>query len=77
MCETGCDATTAAYIFDDHDQKRQLDAQRFLLFARTRNERGRHVRAHDLEHGALDVGVGDSFDVPVPDLAGVPNLQGL
>lgn len=66
-----------AYILDDHDEKRQLDAERFLLFAGARNERGRHVCPHDLEHGALDVGVSDSFDVPVPDLAGVPNLQGL
>lgn len=64
-----------SYILDDHDQKRQLDAQCLFLLTWACDESGRHVRSHDLEHRALDVCVGDSFDVPVPDIFAIPYLQ--
>ena len=63
-------------VLDDHDQEGQLDGQGLLGVKRSVDVVGRDVGAHDLQHGGLDVGVGDSFNVTVSDLL-VPDLQGL
>lgn len=55
-------------VFDDHNEKRQLDAECFFRIGRTCYVRGAHVRAHDLEHQRLDVVVGDTLDVTVSHL---------
>ncbi len=63
-------------VLDDHDEKGQLDAERLLRVGRTRDVRGAHVRADDLEHQRLNVVVGDALDVAVAHLL-VPDLQRL
>ena len=52
-------------VFDDHDQKRQLDSKRFFLVERSRDVSGTDIVAHDLQHRGLDVIVSDPLDVPV------------
>lgn len=66
----------SSYIFDDHDEERQLDAERLLGVRRTRDEVGADIRAHDLQHRRLDVLVGNALDVSIGDLL-VPDLQRL
>lgn len=63
-------------VLDDHDQKRQLDAQCLLQLSRAGDERGADIRADNLQHQALDVVVGDALDVTVAHLF-VPYLQRL
>lgn len=64
-----------SYIFDDHDQKRQLDAERLFLLARALDVRGGHVCSHYLQDRALDVCVGDPLYVPVPHVLAIPYLK--
>ena len=63
-------------VLDDHDQEGQLNSQGLLWVKRSVDVVGRHVSTHDLQHGRLDVGVGDSLDVTVSHLL-VPDLQWL
>ena len=63
-------------VLNDHDQEGQLDAEGLVGVCGAGDEVGRHVRAHDLEHTALDVGVSDTLNVSVSH-AFVPNLQRL
>ena len=55
-------------IFDDHDEKRQLDAERLLWIGRACDERGAYVGADDLEHKRLNVIVCDTLNVTIPHL---------
>jgi hypothetical protein len=64
------------YVFDDHDQEGQLDAERLLGVSGALDESGADIGAHDLQHGGLDVGVRDALDVSISDLL-VPYLQRL
>lgn len=43
------DLKSKPYIFDDHDQEWQLDAEGLLLFAWALDVRGGDVGPHDLE----------------------------
>lgn len=63
-------------ILDNHHQKRQLDAQRFLRIGWTCDICGAYVCANDFQYQALDVIVGDSLDVTISHLF-IPNLQRL
>jgi len=63
-------------VLDDHDKKRQLDAEGLLRVSRTRDEVGAHVGAHDFEDRRLNVLVRDPLDVTIADLF-VPDLQRL
>lgn len=61
-------------ILDDHHQKRELDAERFLRIGRTGDVSCAHIGADDFQHQRLDVLIGDALDVPVANLF-VPYLQ--
>jgi len=63
-------------IFDDHNEKRQFDSERFLRIGGTRQIIRRHVRPHNFEHRRLNVLIGDPFDVPISNFR-IPNLQRL
>ena len=52
-------------VLDDHHQEGQLDAKRLLRVGRARDVVRGHVGAHDLQHGGLDVLVGDPLDVTI------------
>ena len=65
-----------AYVFDDHDEERKLDAEDLVLVGGAGDEASRDVGPHDLEHGALDVLVGNALYVPVAHVP-VPDLQRL
>ena len=54
-------------IFDDHNQERELDAQRSAWLCRAGDVCGAHVGAAYLEDRRLDVVVSDSLDMPVAD----------
>jgi|ETNmetMinimDraft_15_1059895.scaffolds.fasta_scaffold25774_1 hypothetical protein len=47
------------YIFYDHHQELQFDAQCLFLFGWGRDVGRRDIRAHDFEYTRLDVWVGD------------------
>lgn len=64
------------HVLDNHDEIRQFDAQGLLGFRGTRDVRGGHIGAHNLQHERLNVRVRDPLDVTIPDLL-VPNLQRL
>lgn len=64
------------HILDDHDEVRQLDAKGLLRVRRARQVARGDVSAHDFEHAAVNVGIFEAFDVPVPHLL-VPDLQRL
>ncbi len=64
------------YIFDDHDQEGQLDAESLVSVCRAGDIVRRNVRSHDLEHRRLDIRVSDSLDVPIAH-ALVPDLKRL
>ena len=64
------------YVLDDHDEEGELDGESLLRLNGARDEVGRHVRSHDLEHGRLNVRVGQPLNVTVAHLL-IPNLQGL
>ena len=55
------------YVLDDHDEEGQFDAKGLFGVFRTGHEGGCDVCAHDFENARLDVGVRQSFDVPVFD----------
>lgn len=61
-------------VLDDHHQKRELDAERFLRIGRTGDVSCAHIGADDFQHQRLDVLIGDALDVPVANLF-VPYLQ--
>jgi len=63
-------------VLDDHDEEGKLDGKGLLGVTGARDVVGRDVGAHDLEDGGLDVCIGQSLDVAVPDGL-VPNLEGL
>ena len=63
-----------AHILDYHDEKRELDPERFVRVAGAGDERRRYVGRHDLQHRALDVAVCDALDVPITHLL-LPDLQ--
>lgn len=63
-------------VLDDHDQKGQLDAQRFLRVGGTCDVCGADIGANDLQDQRLDVVVGDTLDVAVAYLL-VPDLERL
>jgi hypothetical protein len=52
-------------VLHHHDEKGQLDAENDLGVRRARNERRRHVRAADLEHGRLNVRVSQALDMAI------------
>ena len=62
------------YVFDNHNQERQLDAQGLLRVRGAGDVVGRHVRAHNFKNRGLDVGVREALDVAVSH-AFVPNLE--
>lgn len=61
-------------VLEYHDQERELDAEGLTGIGWARDESRRNVGAHDLQHGGLDVLVGDSLDVPVSHFL-VPYLE--
>lgn len=63
-------------VLEDHHQEGELDPQGLAGVRRAGDEGRRHVGAHDLEDGGLDVLVRDPLDVPVAHFL-VPYLQGL
>lgn len=63
-------------VLEDHHQEGELDPQSLACVGGARDERGRHVCAHDLEDGRLNVLIRDALDVPVAHLL-VPYLQWL
>ena len=63
-------------VFNDHHQKGQLDAERFLWIGRCADVRGGDVGAFDLEHQRLDVIVSYAFNVPIAHFL-IPDLQRL
>ena len=63
-------------VLNDHDEEGQLNAERLVGVGGAGDVVGRDVSAHDLEDGGLDIGVGDTFDVPVAHTL-VPDLQRL
>ena len=52
------------HVFDNHDKVGQLDAEGFSGVSWAGDVRGRHVGTHNLQDEALDVRIGDPFDVP-------------
>lgn len=64
------------YVLDDHDEEGELDGERLLRVNGARDEVRRHIRAHNLKHGRLNVCVGQPLDVTVAHLL-IPNLQRL
>lgn len=46
------------YVFDDHHQKWELDAQCFGLVDGTPDEGSCHIGAHDLKDRRLDILIG-------------------
>ena len=62
------------YIFDDHDEEGQFDTKSLVGIGRAGDIISRDVRAHDLEHRRLDIGISDTLDVTVAD-ALVPDLE--
>ena len=63
-------------VFDNHDEERELDAERLVLVGRARDVVRRNIGAHDLEHAGLDVLVRDALNVPIAHLL-VPDLKRL
>mmetsp|Transcript_33647 Transcript_33647/g.89221 ORF Transcript_33647/g.89221 Transcript_33647/m.89221 type:complete len:218 (+) Transcript_33647:29-682(+) len=63
-------------VLDDHHQEGQLDPERLARVRGAGDEGGAHVRAHDLQHAGLDVGVRQPLDVAVAHLL-VPDLERL
>ena len=63
-------------VLNDHNQEWQLDGEGLLGVQRSVDVVGRDIGAHNLEHRRLDVGIGDSLDMTIPD-ALIPNLQRL
>ena len=63
-------------VLDDHDEERKLDGEGLLGVDGARDVVGADVRAHDLEDGGLDIGIGQSLDVAVSHGL-VPNLERL
>ena len=63
-------------VLDDHNEERKLDAEGLVGVSGTGDVVSGNVRAHDLENGGLDVGVGNTLDVAIAD-ALIPDLEGL
>lgn len=61
-------------IFDDHNEEGQLDSKSLVWVGRGSDKGSGHVGAHDFQHGALYISVGDALDVPIAN-AFVPNLK--
>lgn len=57
----------SAYILDDHDEKRQLDAERLFGVRRALNIGRAHVGSHDLENRGLDIRIRYALDMAVAD----------
>lgn len=55
------------YILDNHDEKRQFDAQSFIFAGRAGDEGRGDVRAHDLEHRRLDILISQPLYMPILD----------
>jgi hypothetical protein len=53
------------YIFDNHDEEGQFDAQRLGLVLRTGDEGCGNVGSHDFKHGGLNILIGEALYVPV------------
>jgi hypothetical protein len=53
------------YIFDDHDEEGEFDAQGFLFVLRTGYEGCGDIGAHDFEDRRLDVLVSEALDVSI------------
>lgn len=54
-----------AYIFDDHNQKRQLDAQSLLRVGGALNKRGTDVGTHDFKNRGLNIRISNALDVAI------------
>jgi hypothetical protein len=63
-------------VLDDHHEEGKFDAEGLRGVHRTRNVVRAHVSSHNLQHARLDVRIGESFNVPIPDVF-VPDLQRL
>ena len=55
-------------VFDDHDEKGQLDTEDLLLFRRTGDPGGADIAAEQFQHQALHVGVRDALHVTIVHL---------
>ena len=64
------------YVLDNHNQEGKLDGKGLLGVNGARDEVGGNVGAHDLQHGGLNIGIGQSLDVAVADVL-IPDLQRL
>jgi hypothetical protein len=69
-------SAAVTYILNDHDQEGELDGERLLLVDGAGDKVRGDVGAHDLEHGRLDIGIGQSLDVSVSHVL-VPDLERL
>ncbi len=61
-------------VLDDHDEEGQLDAERLLRVGGAGDVARVDVAADELEHGRVDVLVGEALDVAVADFL-LPDLK--
>ena len=54
-----------AYIFDDHNQKRQFDAKSLLRVSRALNACGADIGSHNFKYRRLNIRVGNTLDVAI------------
>ena len=62
------------HVFNDHNEKRKLDAESVFFVAGTVDVRRAHVGARQLDDARLDIPVRNSLDMAIADLL-IPNLK--